>query len=336
VSSSAEVSAVRAAFAAQYLRADSTLKEYADLMAYFAVQGSPPVVVPPVVVPPAPAGWNPKATDPSKVVFPFAPHTTSVVEGDLNLTVAGQVVSGVAVTGNIITHAKDVKLDNFTAQGLWNQSSGLYAKTGKLAGSHLDAGVQYSEYTLEQVEITGSFDGVKSFSNTHLVDCWIHQLIAGGGYDPSPTAGGSGNSAGGYTHDDGGQISSGANISYLRCRIEDTGYNSGLFIDPDQGAITNVTFDDGFLQGGNFGYFAVHSASAAGAPFPTRLAVRNSTLDYPAITAPAFAGTNKVETDRGIDIIWVGNVHPDGTPCLLNEPATPLAKRTRKHVWSYA
>lgn len=288
---------------------------------------------------PAPAGNWCQKKNPKDIVYPFVPHTTSVVNGDLNIVDASHPYSGVAVTGNIISHVAGVKVDNFICRGLWNQSSGLQASIGKCQGSGLDAGFQYSEAILTGVEITGSFDGAKAFSGTHLIDCWIHGLNAGGGYDPSPSSGGSGNSAGGYTHNDGVQISAGSGISLLRTRIEDTGYNSGLFIDPDQGQISGVQILDSFLQGGNFAYFVVHSTANTNVPF--NLEVGRTMFGFPAIPAPSWADCSKVEntvtTDGrhlpGIVVNWHDNVDEDGNPLTMNA-VTPFAKRWRKHVYS--
>lgn len=336
MTTSTDVAAVRAALAAAYAKGDVELGNWHDWLAFAETLAAttvvtPPVVVPPVVVPPVTAAWTPKVKSPVGLVFPFKPKTTSVVNGDLTITTAGQVVSGPAVTGNIIVKAPNVKLDNFVAKGLFGGPTGLTANVGILDGSSLDAGFQYSNTVLTGIEIKNSFDGAKAMGDTHFIDCWIHQLMA----QPSrPVGGGAGNSAGGYTHNDGIQSSGGNNLSVLRCRIEDTGYNSGIFIDPDQGGITGVEVGDSFVQGGNFPFFATHSASATGAPIPHQLYVHGCMFGDASMDSPSWAGTSRVETERGIDIRWENNVDEDGNPLALNAPPRTVP-RWRKTNWSY-
>lgn len=329
------------------------------LAAFATTLGIP---VPPPPPPPPTSGWQfltwdkIAAATPAGVKQNLMPRTTVVPtpsnpNGDLHLTQTGQTVTNVDVAGSIISQAPGCVANNCTGKNAWSQSSGggpngvgLSVYDGKYTGSPTDAGIQYGSYYAERVELTKSFDGVKAFSASTLKSCWIHGLLAGGGYDPAPGTGGSGNSAGNYTHNDGLQSSGGAGIYLLDSRIEDTGYNSGAFFDPDQGPIDGYEVGRSYLQGGNFSLFICHATKADGTPNPNHVNggyVHDNEFGFPAITAPAFAGPVNIEQHAQWPQVGVvryeNNRLEDGTPATAQYIAsTPAAKRYRKHVWSAA
>lgn len=330
------------------------------MLAAFAV--SLGAVVPPPPPPPPTDGWQflpwgkIAAATPAGVKQNLMPRTSVLAtpsnpNGDLHLTQTGQTVTNVDVAGAIISQAPGCIANNCTAKNAWSQSSGggpngvgLSVYDGKYSGSPTDASLQYGSYYAERVELTKSFDGVKAFSASTLKSCWIHGLLAGGGYDPAPGSGGSGNSAGNYTHNDGLQCSGGTGIYLLDSRMEDTGYNSSAFFDPDQGPIDGYEVGRSYLQGGNFSLFICHATKADGTPNPNHVNggyVHDNEFGFPAKTAPAFAGPVNIEQHAQWPQVGVvryeNNRLEDGSPATAQYIAnTPPAKRYRAHVWSAA
>ncbi|MCZ7525049.1 MAG: hypothetical protein M5U14_00840 [Acidimicrobiia bacterium] len=61
-----------------------------------------------------------------------------------------------------------------------------------------------------------------------------------------------------------------------RSRLERCGYNGAIFVDPDQGPISNVLVEDSYLQGSNFSFWAIPSANNVPWGPPTGVVVRRT------------------------------------------------------------
>ena len=273
--------------------------------------------------------------------FPGGPRINTLVDvdGDVTLSESGQVYAGYRVHGNIVVSAPNVTIRDSIANGISNQSSGLIVEYATIVGPGLDAAVQYSDYTLRYTEVRGTFDGLKLFQNTTLENVWVHDMVRGGGPHPSGCAG-SGNSEGGYTHNDGAQISGGSHIRISHSRFENTGYNSGIFIDPDQGTIDDVVIDSTYFQGGNFAFWVVDSASDPSTGVPTNLTLTHSILGAPYVWGAEWAGYFSVQNQKGepIPINWSDNQgeYWDGAklayealPSAYPQAPVPVTKRSR-------
>lgn len=142
-------------------------------------------------------------------------------------------------------------------------------------------GIQWSDFTLRKMDISGTFDGVKAQGNVIIEDSYIHDLHA----FRSNEAG-----AGGYSHNDCVQISSGKNVLIERNWMVSCGFNSAIFIDPDQGAIDSVTVQHNYLDSGGITLYAIASRSAEHG-LPTNVNIINNVFgdthlyDYATIGA---------------------------------------------------
>ena len=192
-------------------------------------------------------------------------------------------------------NANNVKVSNFTAQRVTQKpgKSGMVLEDGTINGNKKNNdGIQWSNFTVRRTEITGSFDGIKAQGEVVIEDSYIHDLHA----FKSPDAG-----AGGYSHNDCVQVSAGSNILIERNWFDNCGFNSAVFIDPDQGKISNVTVRHNYLNGGGITLYAIASRSADNG-IPTNVTISNNVFgdthefDYATI-AQGISFTNNVRTN---------------------------------------
>jgi hypothetical protein len=190
-------------------------------------------------------------------------------KGDLVITDDGETITDIDVDGKILVNANDVTIRNFTAHSVTQEpgKTGMTLIDGTIKGNNLGMdGIQWSDFTLKRMDISGSFDGIKAQGNVVIEDSYVHDLYAWKG----PEAG-----VGGYTHNDCVQISIGSNIRIEHNRFENCGFNSAIFIDPDQGKIDNILVRYNYLDSGGFTLYAIASRSANNG-IPTNVTITNN------------------------------------------------------------
>jgi hypothetical protein len=191
--------------------------------------------------------------------------------GPITITTPGQVVENINVSGTITVAANNVTLRNFRAQNVLQQSGngGLLMEDGEIYGGagYTGDGMDWANYTMRRMNVHNTFDGVKAHGNVLIESSWIHDLneFKGAQYG-----------AGGYSHNDGVQVSAGSNITIRGSRLERTGFNSAIFVDSDQGPISNVLIENNYLDGGGFTLYSIQSRSAPQFGVPTNVVVQNN------------------------------------------------------------
>jgi hypothetical protein len=207
------------------------------------------------------------------------------------------VVQNVDVSGTITVTAGNVTIRNFRAQSILQSSaSGMLLEDGEIYGgpSFTGDGLEWNAYTMRRVNVHNTFDGLKGHGNVLIENSWIHDMneFRGAQYG-----------AGGYSHNDGLQVSAGSNITVRNSRFERTGLNSAIFIDADQGPIDNVLIENDYLSGGGFTFYSIQSRSAPQFGVPTNVTVRNNTFGSDHLFDYATVGGN---------VVWSGNVNESG------------------------
>jgi len=217
--------------------------------------------------------------------------TRKAHKGDLTISKNGETVKNIDVQGIIYVNANDVKITNFTAQQVTQKpgKKGMILEDGKIDGKNKNGdGIQWSDFTVRRTEITGTFDGIKAQGNVVIEDSYVHDLYS----FKSEEAG-----AGGYTHNDCVQVSTGKDILIQRNWFDNCGLNSAVFIDPDQGRIDNVTVSHNYMNGGGITLYAIASRSAQNG-VPTNVTVENNVFgdthqfDYATIAAGVIFRNN--------------------------------------------
>ncbi len=243
-------------------------------------------------------GRSLQAANTTFTVGPTRPDLIRTV-GPMTVTKAGTVLADVHVTGQLSINADNVTVRNFVAGNIVQKpgTKGMVLEDGTVdsigAAGGAEAAVVWSDYTARNLEISRSFDGMKANGNVTIENCWIHDLNAQNG----STA----NGAGGYTHNDGIQASGGAHVVIRDNRIERPGNNSAVFVDSDQGRITDVKITGNYLDGGGYTLYVVQSRSAPQWGSPTNVTVegnvfgKNSTQG-PVTLAPGVTFTDNVDT----------------------------------------
>jgi hypothetical protein len=235
------------------------------------VTTTPPTTTPPVVTPPVVGVWpkdltaNP--TGPKKVLPGLVSNVTTTNDG--------QIIDGVNADTITVNH-KNVTIRNFKTKSILAtrtgfDASGLVLEDGIVDGQNqAENAVAYNGYVCRRTEITRTTDAFKAHGNVEIDSCWIHDLNFQTG---------AGTGAGGFSHNDGVQVSSGNNVSVKNTRIENTRGNAGLFVDPDQGTISNVILQNNFLNNvGNYMIYVKESASNPSTGLPTNVTVIGNTF----------------------------------------------------------
>lgn len=190
-------------------------------------------------------------------------------KGDLTITKDGTSINDLDVDGVIFVNADDVTISNFTAERVTQKpgKSGMVLEDGTIDGKEKkNDGIQWNDFTVRRMDISHSFDGIKAQGNVVIEDSYIHDLYA----FRSASAG-----AGGYSHNDCIQVSVGTNILIERNWLDNCGFNSAIFIDPDQGPIDNVTVQHNYLNSGGYTLYVIASRSAENG-LPINVTVANN------------------------------------------------------------
>ena len=241
-------------------------------------------------------------TPPSPTGTPGPSNRNILVNsGPITITTDGAVVQNINVTGQITVAANNVTIRNFRANNIYKNPGkvGLLMEYGDIHGEQNDSadGVVWSDYTARYLNVYNIFDAFKAHGNVLIENCWVHDLK----FKTGPAAG-----AGGYTHNDGVQVSSGNNVTVRNSIFERNLGNSAIFIDADQGPISNVTIEGNRLGGGGFTLYSIQSRSAPQFGRPTNVMIRNNVFteehhyDYATIAATGTTWTNNRNLSGGL------------------------------------
>ena len=181
--------------------------------------------------------------------------TLKVHSGDLTVTKAGTVVSGLDVRGLIKIQAANVTIKNSIVRGramngpgaLINNLSGysglkitdteLYPSTPSPDVN----GIYGYNFTATRLEIHGVIDAVHiTGSNVTVQQSWLHGNLH---YANDPNQGGA------ASHDDSIQIQKGSNIKVIGNTISGS-HSAGVQITQDTGDVSNFTFTNNKADGG--------------------------------------------------------------------------------------
>ena len=130
------------------------------------------------------------------------------VNGDLKTTGAGQVISGLDISGALVVTHDDVTVTCSRIRGgVINQARGLRlwaTDIGDPSGNSVGAGIKSTSYTLRRVEIQGVIDGMRAEGDVDVRDTYVHDL-----YYTSDSG-----QASGMTHNDIVQMTQGAHMVF--------------------------------------------------------------------------------------------------------------------------
>ena len=294
-----------------------------------ADSGSAPAPIPEPTPAPAPIPEPTPAPTPTPVPEP-APVTSgtpgdsntgvpsgtalTVHNGDINVTRAGTVLSGLDVRGLIKISAPDVTIKNSIIRGrtmngpgaLINNLGGhrnLTVTDTELSPSSAspDAnGIYGYNFTATRLNINNVIDGIHiTGSNVSLQDSWIHDHMH---YRNDPNQGGS------PSHDDGIQIQAGNNVTVTGNRLTDS-HSAAVQITQDRGPVSNFTFSDNFANGGactvniaEKSYGPIMGATIADNSFGRDSRLANCAVIAPTSTKIDFANNYYVPDDTLVTI----------------------------------
>lgn len=198
---------------------------------------------------------NPTKPDASNTGVPAGTSLT-VVNGDLNITTAGQVVEGRDVRGFVNISASNMTFRNSIVRGgspgsgfrgIINVNSGTGVKIENVeinptTPSVYWDGIKGSGFTATAVNISRVVDGMKVSSNSVIEKSYIHDLSY---FANDPSQGG------GETHGDGIQILDGSNITVRTSNINPgSGGNAAIQVTQDWGPVSNLLIDGNWMDGG--------------------------------------------------------------------------------------
>jgi hypothetical protein len=181
----------------------------------------------------------------------------TVHNGDLTITQAGKVISGMDIRGFVTVRAKNVTIKNSIIRGgKATSGKGLImnydpANTGLVVqDSTLDPtypsvwlnGLAGGNFTAKRLDISGSVDGAQLHkNNVRIEDSWIHDLTW---FEHDP------NHGGGESHNDGVQILGGSNITVTGNNISGAD-NAGMQITQDASPVKGLKITNNWLDGGD-------------------------------------------------------------------------------------
>src|SRR5579875_3450735 len=180
------------------------------------------------------------------------PGTTLRSSGPLTLAQAGQVVSGLDITGGVVITASNVVVKNSRIHNVENYAAIIVR--GKVSGvviSHVEidggkqtpsvVGITGSGFTADAVNIHGTADGIDAGDTVVVENSWIHDLWVADG-----------------DHTDGVRTSGGAHLLIVHDTIDATGAatNSAVIMGADLGDLSNTQLRDCLLDGGTYTVYA--------------------------------------------------------------------------------
>jgi hypothetical protein len=203
----------------------------------------------------APGGTHRLATASASTTGVPSGTKLTVHNGDLNITKAGTVISGLDVRGLVKINAINVTIKNSLIRGRsLNATAALINNLGgrsglKIIDSELYpskpspdvSGIYGYNFTATRVDIHGVVDAVHiTGSNVTIADSWLHGNLH---YAKDPNHGGT------PTHDDSIQIQKGSNIKVYGSTLSGA-HNAGVQITQDTGRVSNFSFKNNFADGG--------------------------------------------------------------------------------------
>ncbi|MBO4205212.1 hypothetical protein, partial [Micromonospora echinofusca] len=195
---------------------------------------------------------------PTPITYWPGPTTTGVPagtvlrnSGSLTLTVPGQVVSGLNITGCVTVQASNVVIrrSKITCSSttysirVLAPAINLVVEDVEINGTgRTSATVCCGEYTLRRVNIYNTIDGPRLGNRTNIFDSWIHDLTRVTG-----------------SHNDLMQTTGASNMVIRRNRLDAykvstaDPMNACLMIGSEIGpSVTNLLFEDNYCNGGNY------------------------------------------------------------------------------------
>jgi hypothetical protein len=179
-----------------------------------------------------------------------------VHEGDLTITTAGAVYSGLDIHGYVKVEAPNVTIKNSIIRGgAGAPGGGIVNDTSAAATNFLleDSeispsfpqvgldGIKGWNYTALRVDIHGTVDGAKIYGNNATIEnSYIHGLVTYA-HDPAQN--------GGQSHNDGVQVLSGSHIRIIGNTIIG-GSNTALMVTQDHGTVGDLQFNNNWVSGG--------------------------------------------------------------------------------------
>ncbi|SDO36671.1 hypothetical protein SAMN05216368_11628 [Cryobacterium flavum] len=179
----------------------------------------------------------------------------TVHSGDLTITKAGTIVSGLDIRGLVKIQAANVTIKNSIVRGrTMNAPGALINNLGGFSGLKITDtelypsnpspdvnGIYGYNFTATRVEIHGVIDAVHiTGSNVTIQQSWLHSNLH---YTNDPNQGGS------ASHDDSIQIQKGSNIRVIGNTISGA-HSAGVQITQDRGDVSNFTFTNNNADGG--------------------------------------------------------------------------------------
>ncbi|MEV4626120.1 hypothetical protein AB0J90_07505 [Micromonospora sp. NPDC049523] len=175
--------------------------------------------------------------------------TPLTYSGPLDLTVDGQIVSNLDITGPVNVYANDVVIrrSRITCTGrpairTFGSATNLLVEDVEIDGQGQGGGTAYGDnYTLRRVDIHDVVDGPRLGSQTTVIDSWVHDLakLPGSHNDTLATTGASG-------------------ILVRHNRLDayrdssDDAMNACLALSSTSGPVRDLLFEDNYCNGGNY------------------------------------------------------------------------------------
>ncbi|WP_198410995.1 hypothetical protein, partial [Cryobacterium sp. TMT1-3] len=178
-----------------------------------------------------------------------------VVNGDINVTTPGTVLSGLDIRGLVKIQAANVTIKNSIIRGrTMNGPGALINNLGgfsnlvvtdtelspTVASPHAN-GIYGYNFTATRLDINNVIDGIHvTGSNVLIQNSWIHDHMH---YLKDPNQGGS------PSHDDSIQVQSGNNVKVTGNRLTDS-HSAAVQITQDRGVVSNFVYTNNYANNG--------------------------------------------------------------------------------------
>ena len=178
--------------------------------------------------------------------------------GDISVTQAGTVLSGLDIQGSVIIHAANVVIKNSIIRGgaapthnhcilvdTDSKGTNLLVQDSELAPTHVNVYQNNfcgSHFTANRINSHSGVDTMDINGGSVLVEnSWFHGTTH---YSVDP------NHGGGPSHNDAIQVTAGVGIKIINNTISG-GSNSALMITQDAGTVSSLTMSANFIGGGS-------------------------------------------------------------------------------------
>ena len=258
---------------------------------------------------PAPTG----ALAPVVTTLPTA-ATTGVPAGvtlsnmaGTTITVAGTVIDGKNITGNVTVAANNVTIRNSKINGLVSARgvSGLLLQRVEVAGpggtaGAMDPAVGYSGFTCDGCNVHGWGKGFMLDGDVTITNSWVHDMPVSG--DP----------ANGGSHNEAILSLGGSNFTFVNNRL-DAGsagnFSASLALYNQWGSITNALIQGNLFNGGGYCVYAGYDVQ--GQNYPSNVRFVGNTFGSTVNPKCGYYGP-AVAYYNGNGNAWTGNVTDKG------------------------